>query len=338
MNDDGLKAPLMSEEQQEAYDALTGAWKREKLLTVAIWGAVTVCLIAAVHVSGLLSDLKLWDTAALTLLPSILVLLIVMAVQDSRFRKRVRSTPEMNPQNTDPALLAFWRQCDKEYDELHHKLHTYQVLIIAGSLLLSNALVFLFPIGLVCALVVLPIAMDVNDKHLFTPYKILDKYAESGSKRIGCSTLLVFLACIGLSALSSMFGFTANSKRESLNGCAHDVYKAAAVWASDCDTMGLPVEPGIYTGCFTDEATDPDSLHAAIKRYYNVEKSDWYAVIIDSSGTITKTFYKKDMITESDLTPMAPEQQRELLSSPFSQKKAVGYYIPETQNTGVQDE
>lgn len=324
------RIPLMTQEQKTAFDELTAQWRRTKLLTVAIWAALTLCAAAAVYLTKLFGDSDFAECSVLTLLPASLVLLIIMAVQDSNFKKAVRAVPELDPQTIDPATKAFWQQADADYSELRSKLTVWQVLTVTAGLALQILLPVSLLLSIVIAVAVLPAALHIKGKRLLTPYTALDEYAETGSKRIGCGALLLLIFCIGLSALFSMNRSIAESRRDALNSSAESVYKAAVQWTADCEEQGITVKPGTYIGCQSDEATEKTSLAAAMKRYYAGETDDWwYAVKIDGSGKVTRAFYKCSAMTETDLTPMSPEEQRELLASLFHRKKTVGYYIPE---------
>lgn len=316
----------MTAEQKTAYDTQTGAWKRQKLLTVAVWAAMTACAVGTVYALNLMRGMEFCAVAGLVLCLAVPVLLIVMTVQDSSFRKSVRNAPELLPADAEPETVAFWQEAERNYLKARRKLTAFRLLTVAAGLIAMIWFPPAFYIAILIAALIRPPALEAADQCPETPYKALDEYAESGSRRIGCGAALLIPVFFGVVLFGTVNSSVASSRRRVLESSAHSVYSAAERWVSDCDEKDLTVEPGVYTGCAADEATDPDSLQAAMKKYFAGVKDYWYAVTIDGDGKVTQAFFKNDTITESDLTPMTVEQQEKLLSSPFTSKEAVGCY------------
>ncbi|HAG13114.1 MAG TPA: hypothetical protein DCG49_04540 [Ruminococcus sp.] len=324
---------LLPEEMQEAFDRLSSEWNRSRLYAAGIWGALTACITGFSMIPAEKTFRIFAEHAAVILLPASLVLLIILAIQDSVFRKKINGAAELNLNQTDPSVLAMMQQADKDFEALQKKCSAYRGITLLIGLVCGFIFPPIFLVSIIIAAFVVPYSLQLTDKYYGTPRRQLLANGEQNSKKLGLCAVLLFLFFCGVSVLYSMIHYVAHSKADTLNAEARDVWAAASQWCTDCRENEIPVEPGTYIGCFTDEVTDADTLAAAIRQYAPSEKPHWYAVVIAPSGKIQYTFYKAEKITETDLTPMSKEQQIAYLSTLTHQKDAVGWYEPQDAET-----
>lgn len=164
MSSEISQIPLMTTEQKTACEALKAEWLRTKRLTVVILTGMAVCSFIAVNLLHISSVLTMPEAASVVMLAADLLLLIVMALQDSDFKKKVRSTPELDPQGIDPATKAIWQQADAEYRQLRMKLTGAQAMTVVISMMLNYLLPAALLLGIFAAVFIMPRVFQIDKK------------------------------------------------------------------------------------------------------------------------------------------------------------------------------
>lgn len=170
----------------------------------------------------------------------------------------------------------------------------------------------------------------MNEEHLNADPSVYEE-AELPKQKSSRSCLISILiaaavcACIGLFLINCVYGYTAHSKGQTMYSSAKSVYNAAAAYIADQYDSGSDVK--LVTKIYNksdDRANDP--VYQGIYPYCTDIGAMNFALICEN-GALTGTLFSFGKIEDEDLTQLQSyEEQRKLLSSVFTYKKAVSSY------------
>ncbi len=153
----------------------------------------------------------------------------------------------------------------------------------------------------------------------------LPKQKSSRSCLVSILIAAAVCACIGLFLINCVYRYTAISKSRTMDSDAKRVFNAAASYMTDQYAAGNDVK--IATKIYNksdDRANDP--VYQGIYPYCT-DIDDMNFALICEDGAVTGTLFSFGKIEDEDLTQLQSyEEQRKLLSSVFTYKKAVSNY------------
>ena len=153
----------------------------------------------------------------------------------------------------------------------------------------------------------------------------LPKQKSSRSCLVSIVIAAVVCACFGLFLINRAYGYTAHSKGQTMYASAKSVYNAAAAYIADQYDAGNDVK--LVTKIYNrsdDRANDP--VYQGMYPYCTDIGTMNFALICEN-GAVTGTLFSFGKIEDEDLTQLQSyEEQRKLLSSVFTYKKAVSSY------------
>lgn len=313
-------AALPAETREEALELLR-QWKMHTWVCTAITASAVTVLFLLMYRS--MEEYGIFSTLAAVLLPVSLVYVIVLAVLERVFRRKLAQIPDL--QQTVDANLSYLAA--SQTTPQHNPVRVMLIVLLC---------ILCFPVGLAAAVI-----YDRKQREravvYVTPASALRAQAEKHAKTLGCSGFLLFGIAAACMVFEGMMGSVATSKLSALNQNAHSICSAANYALTDMDNEGqLPeLSAGTYI-IRSGDTYEEGSLEARIAKYYYTDLSRsgyWYALQFDGDGKAVAAWASKHPLTEAELVPTDYFEQRRLLKTFTHQDEAVGYYDGLTQKT-----
>lgn len=306
-------------EQREAYLMLRTDHLRKMLCLVLIWLAVTIGLI--VLFGGLAGS---YSAAAIVIwLISAVILMIVTAIGQNRFMKRVRSTPELMPPALDPETAAAWKNADLRYLSEQASLSRDRSALLVGSFFLAPLMPLFLIIGIVRTL--------TAKCSPASPCVMLEHFAGRISRTVSGISLSGIVLCFALFLFSAMAEFTGKSHVTAMNSSARML--SAAVEAFQIDLDAQDEDPNFYgTYIFNGQSGD-ERLYTGISKYFTDSSKLNFALRFGQDGSLSEVWcsYRQHPLTESDLVPLDFDTQKKIAGSLFRRRDLIGYYYNQSK-------
>lgn len=286
---------VITPQQQALAGQLYAEWLRMRRITtfsVGIFTAGGVAAIWMIYYPNLSAAVALSCLAFLLIL---FVYLVIMAVQDSRFRKRVLAVPELIPPEPDSQTKAYLDLLEQQYKQEEKHISTVTGLMIIAGILIPGPGIAVWIAAIIYrwkARAKLPL------RSVGAAAQVIER-TERGSSLRGHLALIPLLLAVPAFFFLMLAESVATGRMTSANMMAKSIYNAAETARVDLADADKPCNfrTGVYYGA---DAVPADSEFAVLYSYFpDVQKQgNYFALVCDDSGALRYTLWSRKPITD----------------------------------------